>query len=153
MGKLLDQFRSLARKLVPTEADTRAAMQEIGETWAEEVKKRLPPSLRAGVRWEQQNAKKGTLVIPMVAFYRDKGTKPHIIRPRNKKALAFAWGHPNAPHAKSSGGKVGPARYVFGSVRHPGQKAKPFLDEAWESPRVQAAIKGLGNKLISRMEL
>lgn len=41
-----------------------------------------------------------------------QGSRPHVIRPRTKKALAFVWrGQP----------------VVFRSVNHPGTKARPFL--------------------------
>lgn len=43
------------------------------------------------------------------------GTRPHLIRPRNKQVLRF---------------KVG-GRYVYARVvHHPGTRARPFLDRA-----------------------
>lgn len=48
---------------------------------------------------------------PMV----NDGTRPHIIRPRTKKALKFKMG----------------GRTVYAAVvRHPGTRARPFLDRA-----------------------
>ena len=41
----------------------------------------------------------------------DQGTKPHIIKPKNKKALHW-------------GGKDGP---VVKSVKHPGTQPNPFI--------------------------
>lgn len=43
------------------------------------------------------------------------GTRPHIIRPRRKRALRFR-----------VGGRVVYAKFV----RHPGTRARPFLDRA-----------------------
>ena len=57
------------------------------------------------------------------------GTKPHIIRPKNAKALAF---------------KIG-GRVVFAKVvHHPGTKAQPFLDRAL---REVARARGYSFKL------
>lgn len=54
-----------------------------------------------------------------VAGYLDGGTRPHTIRPRTKKALAFFWA------------KVG-ADVMFAEVRHPGTKAIRFTKtEEW----------------------
>ena len=48
---------------------------------------------------------------PMV----NDGTRPHVIRPRNARALRF-----------EVGGRIVYARYVM----HPGTRARPFLDRA-----------------------
>ena len=53
---------------------------------------------------------------PMVEF----GTKPHIIRAKNKKALYWKG-----------------AKYPVKSVRHPGGKAKPYLIPAFEKEKDQ----------------
>ena len=53
---------------------------------------------------------------PMVEF----GTKPHIIRPKNKKALYWKG-----------------AKHPVKSVRHPGGKAKPYLIPAFEKEKDQ----------------
>lgn len=51
-------------------------------------------------------------------IYVEEGTKPHIIRPKNKKMLAF---------------KVG-GRMVFAKqVRHPGTKAYKFMEYAFKN--------------------
>lgn len=47
----------------------------------------------------------------------EEGTKAHIIRPKNKKALRFKGG----------------SKYVFAKeVKHPGTKAKPFMQPAFD---------------------
>ena len=53
---------------------------------------------------------------PMVEF----GTRPHIIRAKNKKALYWKG-----------------ARHPVKSVRHPGSKAKPYLIPAFEKEKDQ----------------
>ena len=53
---------------------------------------------------------------PMVEF----GTKPHIIRAKNKKALYWKG-----------------AKHPVKSVRHPGGKAKPYLIPAFEKEKDQ----------------
>ena len=52
------------------------------------------------------------------------GTKPHIIRPRKKKALA--WGKLKSGKA----GKKGHRQFVAKLVHHPGTKAIPFMRPA-----------------------
>ena len=51
---------------------------------------------------------------PMVEY----GTKPHIIKPKNKKALYWKG-----------------AKHPVRSVRHPGSKAKPYLIPAFEKEK------------------
>lgn len=61
---------------------------------------------------------------PMV----NDGTRPHLIRPKNAKALRFRMG----------------GRIVFAKVvRHPGTRARPFLDRAL---REVAAARGYSFK-------
>lgn len=81
-----------------------------------------------------------------------EGTRPHIIRPRGKKALAFEWTKGGGFQAGQVGGKIafvkpgltrnGRVKYhssvVLQEVHHPGTKANPFFDRAIE--RTTAAI-------------
>ncbi len=64
-------------------------------------------------------------------------TKPHLITPRIKQALAFEW--PNAP-AGLEPSKSG--KYVFSSVNHPGSviKATPYLRPAIEESKKKVVI-------------
>lgn len=65
------------------------------------------------------------------------GTKPHTIRPRNAKVLA--WGGPRTLGGRiRKGGK--PTRFAR-SVRHPGSRAKPYL-----RPGIQRALQRGGIK-------
>lgn len=59
------------------------------------------------------------------AIYVHEGTRPHEIRPRNKKALAF----PANSGSATLGGRVrsgGKVRFAK-RVRHPGTKPNPFM--------------------------
>ena len=63
-----------------------------------------------------------------------EGTKPHKIRPKNAKVLAFVWGGAGSykPKTKPIGQFGGPGRVSNGSLRffpgvdHPGSKARQF---------------------------
>ena len=61
--------------------------------------------------------KLSVLVAAEYASYVRKGTAPHEIRPRFKKALAFFWE------------KVG-ENVIFARVHHPGTKANSWYDDA-----------------------
>ena len=65
------------------------------------------------------------------------GTKPHIIRPRRAKVLA--WGGP-----RTLGGRLrkgGKATFFARSVRHPGSRAKPYLRPGIERALQRGGIK------------
>lgn len=60
----------------------------------------------------------GVTATARYAVFVHEGTRPHVIRPRQARALRF---------------KIG-GRIVFArSVNHPGQRAQPFLRNAGES--------------------
>lgn len=56
--------------------------------------------------------------------YYDRGTRPHIINPKIKKALSFKWA--NAPSVPGQPG--GNGKFVFGKVKHPGTKGKHIIE-------------------------
>lgn len=59
------------------------------------------------------------------AYHVNNGTTPHVIRPKNKKALRF-----------SVGGKI-----VFSKwARHPGSKARPFMTNALKEEGAKAGF-------------
>src|SRR5574340_337694 len=70
--------------------------------------------------------------------YIDEGTKPHIIRPRNKKALS--WGAPFKAKTRpgyigSNMGRRGKKRVTRKIVHHPGIRARGFvraINDKWE---------------------
>lgn len=55
------------------------------------------------------------------AIYVHEGTKPHIIRARNAKALAFKWAANPSTHPSGLS--------FFASVNHPGTKPNRFLSD------------------------
>ena len=66
-------------------------------------------------------------LTPYAIFVHD-GTKPHEIRPKNKKALKTPFG----------------ARK---KVNHPGTKANPYLQNAADNYNFNPALDDLGNKI------
>ena len=86
--------------------------------------------------------------------YVDKGTRPHIIRAKNGKRLAFQWAGPGSYRAKTSpgvlgstsGGPSGDMTYPK-EVHHPGTKARNFdkiIQKKWQSrfrQRMEYAMK------------
>ena len=73
------------------------------------------------------------------AIYVERGTRPHVIRPRNRKALRWAADSGSARLSGSprTGGRVRFAR----RVQHPGSKAKPFM-----VPGAKKAVEAAGLK-------
>lgn len=78
------------------------------------------------------------------AAYVEKGTRPHVIRPKRARSLRF----PASGVATTLGGRVttgasrslGRGAYVFArEVHHPGTKPKPFL-----LPGAKKAAEGAG---------
>jgi hypothetical protein len=78
------------------------------------------------------------------------GTRPHTISAKRKKALAFMWGKkgmktfvPKKPSGGTGVRRSKSGKTIFwigkGFVRHPGTKARPFLDDAL---REMAAMRG-----------
>jgi hypothetical protein len=63
-----------------------------------------------------------------LVYFFEKGTKPHEIRPKNKKSLRF-----------TSGGET-----IFAKkVNHPGMKARPIVEPTVDSniPSIQQAVR------------
>ena len=81
-------------------------------------------SVKTGHLWRHISTKVGNMEVTVhtsnVKYARlvEEGTRPHIIRPKNKKALYWEG-----------------ARRPVRSVRHPGSKAKPFLIPAFEKEK------------------
>lgn len=77
-----------------------------------------------------------TIATANYAAYVELGTRPHVIRPRNKKVLRFApRGQGRLSGSPRSGGSVVFAR----RVNHPGTKAKPYM-----VPGAKKAVSELG---------
>lgn len=82
----------------------------------------------------------------------DKGTRPHVIVPRNKKVLFFGPGAQakTRPRVIASGsGSKGGAKVVAHRVNHPGTEAREFsatLQERYDrelGQRIDAALAGV----------
>jgi hypothetical protein len=67
-----------------------------------------------------------------------EGTVPHVIEPKNKKALA--WGR-------------GDNRMVRRKVLHPGTKAQPYFDNALKSAAVDKVISSYGDETVKDLSL
>lgn len=105
----------------------RARSREIGEPAARQVVNRakvLVPvdtgRLRSSIRVERRSffGFRSRWIIGSDVEYAEMvhdGTRPHIIRPRRARALRFRMG-----------GRIVYAKFV----RHPGTRARPFLDRA-----------------------
>ena len=65
------------------------------------------------------------------AIFVHEGTKPHIIRPKNKRGLAN----------KKTGAFFGK------EVKHPGTKANPYLQKAVDNYNFNPALDDLGTKI------
>jgi hypothetical protein len=82
--------------------------------------------------------------------YVDEGTRPHVIRAKNGKRLAFQWAGPGSYRAKTSPGVIGSTaggpsgEMVYPvEVHHPGTKARHFdkmIRQKWE-PRFKQRME------------
>jgi hypothetical protein len=122
-------------------AAVQAASADLGQ-FADEVvseAKRLAPVRTGFLRGSIFARWTGPLKIDIgasapYAQFVEQGTRPHKITARNKKALAFT---------ASDGTKV-----VVKSVNHPGTKARPFLQPAYEAVKARRGPNHLGIKLL-----
>ena len=80
-----------------------------------------------------------TIASADYAGYVEQGTRPHVIRPRNRKALRFPATRADArlSGAPRKGGRVRFAKRVM----HPGTRAQPFM-----VPGAQKAVSDAGLK-------
>lgn len=67
------------------------------------------------------------------------GTRPHVIRPRSKKVLA--WGGPRTLSGRLRAG--GKPTHFARSVRHPGSKAKPYLVPGLRKAALERGIESI----------
>jgi hypothetical protein len=80
-----------------------------------------------------------TIASADYAIYVERGTRPHEIRPRNRKALRWA---ASAADARLTGTPRTGGRVRFAKrVQHPGTRAQPFM-----VPGAQKAIERTGLK-------
>jgi hypothetical protein len=86
---------------------------------------RLRSSYRVDMRLDKLGGRVGTNVV--YAPYVEHGTRPHVIRPKNAKALRFSL---------QTGSKLSNRQAIFStiyakSVNHPGTSAQPHLGPAY----------------------
>ena len=80
-----------------------------------------------------------TIASADYAAYVEQGTRPHEIRPRNRKALRWA---ASSGDARLSGSPRSSGRVRFAKrVQHPGTRAQPFM-----IPGAQKAVSDAGLK-------
>ena len=80
-----------------------------------------------------------TIASASYAAYVERGTRPHEIRPRNRKALRWA---ASAADARLTGTPRAGGRVRFAKrVQHPGTRARPFM-----VPGAQKAVQAAGLK-------
>lgn len=96
--------------------------------------------LRVTVKPKRTRSRKGRAQPADVFEFVDKGTRPHVIKPKksNKKGrLVFTWGGPGSYQAKTlpvaqahmgSGTVVGGKLRAFTTVNHPGTDARLFSE-------------------------
>lgn len=93
--------------------------------------------------------------------YVTRGTRPHVIRAKRGKSLAFVWGGPGSyvpktkPPAKFGGpGTVRGGKKVFPKeVRHPGTKPRPFpkVIRKEETPWFRRTMENMWRRAIRRL--
>jgi len=76
------------------------------------------------------------ITMPYYAVYVEFGTAPHIIRPKNKKALSWTSG-------KGGGGE----RFFAKVVHHPGTAPQPFIRTAFDTALKDIIISNLKRQL------
>lgn len=125
------------RRRIDAIGDLGPFMRDLALSAVSEQKKLAPVktgNLRRTIRLGRVTERSAeTIAGAAYAAYVEFGTRPHEIRPRNKRVLAW----------KGKNGK-----YAFATrVRHPGTKAHPYM-----IPGAEAAIAGakLGERLIKR---
>jgi HK97 gp10 family phage protein len=116
--KLAEALRSAAKN---AEITTNQVMVESANFLVTEMEIRVPVDtgeLRESIGVQVQPGR--VVVGPTAAHatYVEYGTKPHIIEPKNKKALAF---------------KVNGKTVIVKRVQHPGTKAQPFVRPAFDA--------------------
>ena len=96
--------------------------------WAFLIQKELirlfPPSFRNRIVVSREGADWIVGSNFEILKYYDRGTRPHVIAPKVKDALSFAW--PKAPKIPGQPSKTG--QYVFKKVIHPGTEGKHIIE-------------------------
>ena len=102
----------------------KAMIRSIRKTYFSEIVENTPGSGTVSDGWDMEIRGENVVIFNDefgdIVLFLEEGTKPHIIKPKNKKALHW-------------GGKTGP---VFKVVHHPGTTARKFISKVLESKSV-----------------
>ena len=162
LGDALGDFSvELAKEL-------KVAMTDTVMTIEKYAKHRCPVdtgNLRSSITPEVKGIEEGSVGTNVeYAMAVEYGSRPHDIKPREKKALAFSVGGTKGRYVTTKSGK---RRYqkgkpgepvVVGRVKHPGTKPQPFLEPAFivggkvAQKNVDAAVNAALAKAKSEMK-
>ena len=122
----IERFLDLASILLQTEATKEAPVKE----------GRLRGDITVFPQTQTNERSVGNTALIDYAKYVYYGTKPHVIKPKRKKALRTPYG-------------------VFKKVNHPGTKANPYLDRALQnivgSGKLQNLLDGFSDEMSEEM--
>lgn len=91
-----------------------------------EIVKRVPRRFKNVISVQQQNNVWVVGTNDEIFQFWEEGTRPHIIRPKNKQSLKFKWANAPAGIPNIDG------EYFFKKVRHPGTKGHFLFKEIVE---------------------
>ena len=143
---MIEGYRPLQARLTAI-GDTHDILTQLGLVTVREAK--LHVARKTGntgrtIRLASVTADVATVEAGGAAAFLERGTKPHIIRPKNAKALRWpAKGTPVTLGGRVRSGaarRLGSSAYAFAKfVHHPGTKAQPFL-----LPAAEKAVSTVG---------
>ena len=128
-------------------------IQSTYRTYVEAIIKATPGKGMVASEWEVEIRGEEIIIYNEefgdIVKFLEEGTTPHIIKARNGKSLAFPW--PDAPFESSNKEGV----FFFKKVKHPGIKARRFVQKVMEDPTMfvkweEELTKGL-EKLVSKL--
>lgn len=134
----------------------RESMRTLGEIWLESVRSEAPigktGKFRAAHSFKTFETSKGmqlrTYAPQPLATWITKGTRPHLIVARNKKALRFLW--PNGPRSN----RRFTAYHFYVWVWHPGTKPNDYLGRVHRVfvPFMREELAKMGRKFILELK-
>ncbi len=139
------QGMSALMKRLQAIGDTKAFLHVVQLSTVAEAKARVPRKTgtlaRSIVPGATSNDSARVEARANYAGYVEHGTRPHVIRPKNRKALA--WGGDRRLSGRLRSGSS--ATHFAKKVNHPGTKAQPFL-----VPGAKAAVQKAGVDIVVR---
>ena len=137
------------RQRVAEMRDVRAALNQVGEAWAEECRRLCP----IGENWTDDGAAEGGALRDSIRWVPDGATSGYIEMLKYGDYVVSGHGEytidsPNVMHFYWP--KVADFVYAH-SVTIPEQPANDFVQRAWESRRVQDIIKSLPIRIRRRV--